>query len=270
MNEAQIQGPFDTLHTARLELARLQEIGAHRFDPVRFRYIDSMTLEALEHREPVARILAKKSNEALDQYRTDFEQLAEEARHLVAQLTTDRPAAADKARELLDNCQFRELARWAKQLGHYDIVVALASLSSQLEHRETGLDEGPDGGSFEDFLRQQESAMVSSLASPDSAQGALFADQDLPALPGDFGELKSVRQHRESRAKISADKLVTRAIAECPEEAGPLNPQKLVIRSLSAMRDLSPHYLNRFVTYIDTLLWLEQADAKTPAAKTKF
>jgi hypothetical protein len=26
------------------------------------------------------------------------------------------------------------------------------------------------------------------------------------------------------------------------------------------MRELSPHYLSRFVSYIDTLFWLEQAE----------
>jgi hypothetical protein len=31
------------------------------------------------------------------------------------------------------------------------------------------------------------------------------------------------------------------------------------------MRELSPQYLNRFVAYIDTLLWLEQVDEKNAA-----
>ena len=31
----------------------------------------------------------------------------------------------------------------------------------------------------------------------------------------------------------------------------------LVLRSLSLMRDLSPDYLNRFVGYVDTLLFLD-------------
>jgi len=32
---------------------------------------------------------------------------------------------------------------------------------------------------------------------------------------------------------------------------------------LTTMRDLSPHYLSRFVSYIDTLFWLEQAEKQT-------
>jgi hypothetical protein len=34
----------------------------------------------------------------------------------------------------------------------------------------------------------------------------------------------------------------------------------LAIRSLSTMQDISPAYLNRFISYVDTLFWLEQAD----------
>jgi hypothetical protein len=36
--------------------------------------------------------------------------------------------------------------------------------------------------------------------------------------------------------------------------------QRLAARSLAAMRDLSLHYLSRFVTYMDTLFWLEQTE----------
>ena len=70
--------------------------------------------------------------------------------------------------------------------------------------------------------------------------------------------------------KLNADKLVTQSIKHAPENAGPLNPQMLVIHSLATMRDLSPHYMSRFVSYIDTLMWLEQAsDAGDPAATKK-
>ncbi len=60
-----------------------------------------------------------------------------------------------------------------------------------------------------------------------------------------------------------------------PENAGPLNSHHLVHRSLLLMRDLSPEYLNRFMTYVDTLLWVDQlngagaaAPVNTPRAET--
>jgi len=39
-----------------------------------------------------------------------------------------------------------------------------------------------------------------------------------------------------------------------------------VLRSLSLMQEVSPDYLRRFLSHVDTLLWLEQATEvpKTP------
>jgi hypothetical protein len=41
----------------------------------------------------------------------------------------------------------------------------------------------------------------------------------------------------------------------------------LVLRSLALMREASPDYLNRFISYADTLLCLEQAGQERAAAK---
>jgi len=68
---------------------------------------------------------------------------------------------------------------------------------------------------------------------------------------------------------MSSDKLVTRAIREGPKNAGPLNQQMLAIRSLTTMRKLSPQYLNRFISYIDTLFWLEQAGGASVSGANK-
>jgi hypothetical protein len=42
----------------------------------------------------------------------------------------------------------------------------------------------------------------------------------------------------------------------------------LVLRSLALMRDISPDYLNRFMSYADTLLCLDQCE-KEMAGKPK-
>ena len=59
------------------------------------------------------------------------------------------------------------------------------------------------------------------------------------------------------------------ALAQAPENAGPLNSHLLALQSLKLMRDVSPGYLKRFVSYVDALLWLDQADnAGKPAPKS--
>jgi hypothetical protein len=75
-------------------------------------------------------------------------------------------------------------------------------------------------------------------------------------------DMKSVRRFGEVWSKISAEQQVAEAITRGPENAGPLNAHRLVLRSLALMRLLSPDYLRHFLSQMDTLLWLEQAAAK--------
>lgn len=84
---------------------------------------------------------------------------------------------------------------------------------------------------------------------------------------GSRPELKSIRYFRDTWSKLSVDKQLAQAIEQGPENAGPLNSHQLLLRSLAVMRDISPDYLKRFMSYVDTLLWLDQADGK-PAVKS--
>ena len=76
-------------------------------------------------------------------------------------------------------------------------------------------------------------------------------------------ELRSAQAFRDTWSRICAEDEVTQAVAQGPENAGPLNSHMLVLRTLGLMRDLSPDYLRRFLWHADTLLWLEQAQKQT-------
>ena len=82
-------------------------------------------------------------------------------------------------------------------------------------------------------------------------------------------ELKSIRNFRNTWSKLSVDKQVTLAIGQAPKNAGPINSHMLVLRSLALMRDISPDYLNRFMSYADTLLCLDQSDTKSKLTPKK-
>jgi hypothetical protein len=105
---------------------------------------------------------------------------------------------------------------------------------------------------LEAALRQQELELVVAAENQFSGGGRQPRDRQQ--------ELKAARRFHSAMIKLNADKVVRQALQEVPEDAGPLNPQRLATRSLATMRDLSPHYLSRMVSYIDTLFWLEQAD----------
>lgn len=107
-------------------------------------------------------------------------------------------------------------------------------------------------------------AATADLPSPPGLQGPSLADPG--AGPA---ELKTLRHFRDNWSKLSAAQQLAEALAQAPQNAGPLNPQVLVLRALSRMEQLAPDYLTRFMAYAETLLWLEQADDIGPLLKRK-
>jgi hypothetical protein len=90
-----------------------------------------------------------------------------------------------------------------------------------------------------------------------------------PSSAGDNSDgLKSVQRFGEVWARISAEQKVAQALERGPENAGPLNSHMLMLRSLALMRTLSPDYLRRFLSQMESLLWLEQAGRKTTPSQT--
>ena len=61
---------------------------------------------------------------------------------------------------------------------------------------------------------------------------------------------------------------LTQTLAKVPDNAGPLNTQRLMHQALSLMGDASPAYLQHFMAHVDALLTLEQLGPQpTPARK---
>ena len=85
-----------------------------------------------------------------------------------------------------------------------------------------------------------------------AAQARRDAYPDMPVLDG----------LREIWSGLSADRQVRQSQEQVHKNAGPLNSNQLVHRALSLMRELSPGYLQQFVTYTEALVQgLEVMDA---------
>ncbi|WP_307867247.1 DUF2894 domain-containing protein [Variovorax sp. E3] len=182
--------------------------GDHRFDPVRFRFIEALARRADTHEGEARRLLDERVAALLAAYGKAME----DARAAKPQDNT--PAVPRRER---------------------------GALAELVEH-----------------AAQNSPLPVGMTAVPaDATPGAS------PAL-----ELKTLRYFRSTWSKLSADLRLTQSLAKVPENAGPLNSHHLVHRALSLMRDLSPEYLNHFMSYVDTLSWVEQAkqSANAPAA----
>ena len=101
--------------------------------------------------------------------------------------------------------------------------------------------------------------MGQNLAAVSTGPATAASSQPLPA-PGLRPENPRMRQFRRQLRKISVQKQVRQAIAQAPQNAGPINSHMLVLRALGLMRDISPDYLDRFMIHLDTLLCLEDAE----------
>lgn len=167
-------------------LGAWRERGAHRLDPVRFHFIETLARRAADHSGDARRILDEKVAALLAAYSEDLEK------------TPDAEAVAPESP-----------ARGP-----------LAELTGHL------------------------------------AQHASSERMD-PAT----NELKVLQFFRSTWSKLSAERRLTQSLAKLPQNAGPLNSHNLVHQSLTLMRKLSPEYLNRFVSYVDALLWVDHANA---------
>lgn len=254
-----------------LTLAAWRRAGLHRFDPVRFRFIEALARRAAERiasqpagqpvDKPVERTADKPAERTVEQ--TAGERLAQQVQQVLQVKLASLMAAYGQA-------QAQAQAHAQERVEH-----ALARLPAAADTLRASL----AGGDFKAVHR-----LIAALEDP--APVGLLADL-VHRLDGQFSQpaagrqvdpartpavvtggppvdLKAVQAFRSTWARLSVDQQLTRSLARIPEQAGPLNSQRLVLRSLQLMRDVSPAYLGRFMSYVDALLWLDEAGA--PAA----
>lgn len=110
---------------------------------------------------------------------------------------------------------------------------------------------------FDGVLQQQELDLLVDFA------GEKISTPRHQAIP----ELKAMKYLRTALTAFDARRRLSQAARDAHEEPGPLNPQKLVTDSLQLMGQLSPSYLERFIAYADTLLWLDAAAKAGPVSE---
>lgn len=71
--------------------------------------------------------------------------------------------------------------------------------------------------------------------------------------------LKSVVAFQGTWSMLRVEQRLRQALAQVPAQAGPLHSARIVSRALQTLHDLSPAYLDAFITHVDALQWMEQA-----------
>jgi hypothetical protein len=110
--------------------------------------------------------------------------------------------------------------------------------------------------------------LLDRLTHSTGAHGETRPGGSAEAALGAAPQLKTVRYFKRTWDRLSTEQRLADSLTKAPKNAGPLNSQRLVHRSLSLMRDVSPEYLNHLVSYVDTLLWLDRATGGGATTRT--
>lgn len=218
-------------------IERLRALGADRFDPVGWHFIEVLSRRAAHSAGGVRALLEHRLDIALARYEQRYEDALEAAGARLAAGALRFPQAAEALQACFERGDLPALARALVRLEAMRGSDALASLLSLLAQ-----------------------------AANDGAH-RLASAAGVPA-GGPGGELKAVRYFRDTWSRLGVEQLMSQAVAQAPENAGPLNSHYLILQALGVMRNVAPDYLARFVSYADALLWLEQVDnGRNPAQK---
>lgn len=249
------------LETLQAQIQQMIDNGQHHIHPARFLYIESLAERSTRHNDKTQTLIYKKISAALEHYQQQCRTLIETAEHLDhdQQATTDNNPAADQETDEANRIDAhavtrRNVRQQLAQRSDTENRKAFKALIEQLLGEDT--ETVTDNPSLTQLLQQQEAQAARQLFGNAAHRSA-------------NAELKSIGAFRETWNRQHADQLVDTSVNQGPKDAGPLNPERLAIRSLSAVRNISPHYLKRFVSYIETLMWLQQLESQTNSSRKK-
>lgn len=218
----------EALPALEARLAALRAAGAQGLDPIAMHFLEALARRAAGQTESVRRVLASRIEQTADALEARLEQARTQAQDLLSAGLPQFPQAEEKLQPLALAGDVPGLKR------------ALSALRAQ--------------------ARSQSLSVLTRELEQESARQAL--------APGGRHELKTLRNARTTWSRLSADKQVVQALAQAPRNAGPINSHMLMLRSLELMRDISPDYLHRFISYADSLLRLEEGAPK-PSEKSE-
>ncbi|RQS97443.1 DUF2894 domain-containing protein [Burkholderia seminalis] len=191
--------------------------------------------------------------------------MTDDATHVRATLDAWREQGADR----LDPVRFHRidaLERRAAALGGNARALLDARLAALIE------------GYAAVVARAEETRATDDAARVAPRRGALAALVDRFARDAQADrrglDPELVDYFRTMWSKVRTEQQYRQSLDQVPRNAGPLNSNSLVHRSLATMRELSPEYLQQFLSYVDALAWLEdlagggaQPEKEAPRAK---
>lgn len=175
-----------------------------------------------------------------------------EALHERAQGLPDKAAALvlAKAKSALKQYQ-NELGKQANEQAPVNepAIAQLQALTQALSNKESAAAVEQEDSLNRLLLQQEQEILAKSTLSSGLKGQPAHRPQELKSLNGFRAAWE---KHRAQRMAIAVNN-------EAPENPGPLNQHMLVISTLTKMQALSPAYFSRFVSYMGSMMWLQDA-----------
>ncbi|MBZ5789508.1 DUF2894 domain-containing protein [Burkholderia contaminans] len=196
--------------------------------------------------------------------------MTDDATHVRATLDAWREQGADR----LDPVRFHRIDALERRAAALE-----GDARGLLDARLATLIEG-----FAAVVARADEAKAAACGTAQAAEGAAVRGSSLAVLVERLGrdtqadrrglDPTLVDYFRTMWSKVRTEQQYRQSLDQVPRNAGPLNSNSLVHRSLATMRELSPEYLQQFLSYVDALAWLEdlagggvQPEKEVPRAK---
>lgn len=235
---------------ADASITLLNTAGANRFDPLGQHYLSVLASRLKMHQGPVRLLLEQKLAQAMTLFTERFDVAQTEAKMAIVDTLVTHPHLAETLQIFYAANDFTGLKQCIRNKAKGSQPTPLGELLRRFEWHTVDRME-TDAGLYGGLHTELKSGLKSE-----------FKPEFKP-------ELKVVRSSKKTWSTLSASRQVTRALEQAPKNAGPINSHMLVLRSLALMREVSPDYLGRFMSYADTLLYLDQEGKEKPVHPKK-
>lgn len=240
----------DTVHT---QLQQLMCEKGDRYDPARFRFIESLLARSTQEDRRVAGLLERKAQRALQAYEISFRSAKTQAKELLLEIEKTLPGLLEQAQSYFDHGEFDRLQLHlsqqrfrARHTSGLTQIIEKLSRDDLCCHQNNLL-------RLDELLLQQEARALEFAAQTKRAE-ALPVEASAPTLK----PLKSNLRYQESQRARKVNDFMTLMRSVKPSNPGPLNPERLFIELLQELYALSPEYFIHYLDHLETLLWLEK------------
>ena len=242
-------GNFSTL-TARLDL--LEAAGAAHYNRPLFEYIRSLAERSEKLPTTARRRLEEIAGMRLADFQVTFHEAQADARERI-ELLEERHGPQAALRERFDRADFSGVMRYAKRLERK--LSARDPWQKKSQYTLVDAFGAPEDLAQLELLLELDGDQVEprsfTVTSPEAVTAAGWQMSRTP-----------LRLLQEATESAKSRRAINVARDQKPEIAGPLNSQTLATQLLEELQKISPVYLKRLVTYLETLRLLEQLPTK--------